>query len=80
MEYHQLNLSIPHEVYRDLKRWVPRGKITDFLLELTKLGLHELKFKKALEDTFGSWSGHPHSALKSGVNHYIRNLRKGRKI
>ncbi|MEK6542967.1 MAG: hypothetical protein AABZ44_00815 [Elusimicrobiota bacterium] len=79
MEYKQLNLSVPENFYREIKRWIPRGKITDFMLESARVSLQQLRFKKASEDAFGSWAKHRHDELAAGTADYIRKLRRGRK-
>lgn len=80
MQLHQLNLSIPESLYQELKRLVPAGKRTRFLIHLTRLGLKQLRLKKALAKTYGVWAERGHPELRRGVGPYIRSLRRGRKL
>lgn len=78
MNYKQLNLSIPDSVYQELKKWVPKGKVTEFMLKLTEAGLNQLKFQKAADRSYGAWAAGKHPELAKGTRAYLRNLRRGR--
>ncbi|MBI4667821.1 MAG: hypothetical protein HY747_01345 [Elusimicrobia bacterium] len=80
MNYQQLNLSIPETTYRELKRWVGPGKVTDFVLTYAEIGLHQFRVKKALEDSYGAWSQENHPELSRGTQAYLRCERRDRKI
>jgi len=78
MQWHQFNISFPESLYQTLVRWVPAGERTRFLTRLTESGLRQLRLKKALDSTYGAWSGAAHPELKRGVRSFVRSLRKGR--
>ena len=78
MTYHQLNVSIPESLYKELQQLVPPGQRTRFLVQLTETGLHQLRLKKALDHSYGAWTKHAHPELAHGVEAYVRSARKDR--
>ena len=78
MEWHQLNISLPKNLYQELIHLVPSGKRTKFLTQLTEAGLQQIRLQKAMDKSFGAWAKKQHPELKQGAHAYIRALRRGR--
>jgi hypothetical protein len=79
MAWHQVNVAFPEPLYQQFVRLVPAGQRTKFLTELAEAGLQQLKFRKALDATYGAWSHESHPELKRGVERHIRKQRRDRK-
>jgi len=80
MAWHQVNVAFPDSLYQKFVRLVPPGQRTKFLTELAEAGLQQMKFRKALDETYGSWSREAHPELRGGAAYYLRKQRRGRKI
>ena len=79
MTWHQVNIAFSEPLYQQFVRLVPAGRRTRFLTELAEAGLQQLKFQKALSETYGAWSDNDHPELKAGVEPYLRRQRRDRK-
>jgi len=78
MVWHQVNVAFPEPLYQQFVRLVPAGERTKFLTRLAENGLQQLRLQKALEKSYGAWTGGKHPELKRGVHAYVRTLRRGR--
>ncbi len=79
MTWHQVNVAFPEPLYQKFIKLVPAGQRTKFLTELAEAGLQQLKFRKALQESYGAWSHEDHPELKSGTAPYLRKQRRDRK-
>ena len=72
----QANFTLPEDLLDELKRTVPKGEQSRVVGEALRNELTRIKFKQALEDSFGAWRESKHPELAKGTRHYVRSLRK----
>jgi len=76
----QANFTLPEELLAELKRAVPRGEQSRVVGEALRNELKRIKFRKALEESFGAWRGKEHPLLAKGTRQYVRGLRRSRRL
>lgn len=72
----QANFNLPEDLVEELKKYVPRGEQSKVVAEALRKELQRLKFRRALEDTFGAWKEEDHPELEEGTEEFIRRLRE----
>ena len=72
----QANFLLPEELLKELHNEVPRGKQSEVVAEALRKELKRLKFRKAINATFGVWKSQNHPELQNGTAKCIRTLRK----
>lgn len=73
----QANFRLPVKLLEKMRRYLPKGQISEFVEEAIDKGLKRLEFQKALKNSFGAWG--KRKDLGS-TQHYIRAIRRGRKF
>jgi len=71
----QANFALPAELLDELRRSIPRGEQSKVVAEALWKELKRLKFRQALEHTFGAWQREKHPELEQGTEQYLRGLR-----
>ena len=69
-------MLLPQEVLKELNETVPRGERSRVVAEARRNELARIKFRKALEETFGGWKAEKHPELAKGTRRYVRRLRR----
>jgi len=72
----QANFALPAELMDELRCTIPRGEQSKVVAEALRKELKRLKFRQALEHTFGAWQEEKHPELEQGAEQYIRGLRR----
>ncbi|MCH6557823.1 MAG: hypothetical protein IH803_06365 [Nitrospirae bacterium] len=76
----QANFTLPEDLLEELKRTVPKGEQSKVVGEALRNELKRIKFRKALEDSFGAWKGRRHPELAKGASRFVRSLRKSSRL
>ena len=71
----QANFTLPADLLEDLKRTVPRGEQSRVVGEALRNELKRIKFRMAVEESFGAWKAGRHSEPGGGIRRFIRSLR-----
>jgi len=72
----QANFTLPSDLVDELRRSVPKGEQSKVVADALRKELKRLRFRRALEHTFGAWQGEEHPELEQGTEQYIRELRR----
>jgi hypothetical protein len=72
----QANFTLPVDLLEELRRRVPRGDQSRVVGEALRHELARLRFRQALEDSFGAWKAGSHPELARGTRRFLRGLRK----
>ena len=72
----QANFTLPEDLLEELKQTVPRGEQSRVVGEALRNELKRIKFRQALEETFGGWKAEKHPELAKGTRRYVRTLRR----
>ncbi len=72
----QANFLMPDDLLEELRRTVPKGQQSKVVAQALERELRRIRFLKNIEKHFGVWKKEPHPELKTGVERYIRNLRR----
>jgi len=75
----QANFTLPQDLLEELKRTVPRGEQSRVVAEALRNEIKRIKFKKALQESFGSWKSE-HRELAKGTRAFVRSLRKSSRL
>ena len=76
----QANFTLPEDLLDELKRTVPKGEQSKVVGQALRNELKRIKFKKALEKSFGAWKAGKHPELAQGSRRLIRSLRKSARL
>jgi metal-responsive CopG/Arc/MetJ family transcriptional regulator len=76
----QANFTLPEDLLGELKRTVPKGEQSKVVAQALRNELKRIKFKKALEKSFGAWKAGKHPELAQGSGRLIRSLRKSTRL
>lgn len=71
----QANFILPVDLIEELRRSVPRREQSKMVAEALRKELKRIRFRRALDESFGAWSEEPHPELEQGVARYVRELR-----
>ncbi|MBM4134866.1 MAG: hypothetical protein FJ245_13995 [Nitrospira sp.] len=72
----QANFTLPEDLLEELKKTVPKGEQSKVVGEALRNELKRIKFRKALETSFGAWENGKHPELAKGARAFVRSLRK----
>ena len=76
----QANFTLPEDLLEELKRTVPKGEQSKVVGEALKNELKRIKFRMALQESFGAWKNKKHPELVKGTRPFIRSLRKSTRL
>lgn len=76
----QANFTLPEELLDELRRTVPKGEQSRIVGQALRNELKRIKFRKALEKSFGSWKPGKHPELTQGSRRIIRALRRSTRL
>jgi hypothetical protein len=76
----QANFTLPADLLEELKRTVPKGEQSRVVGEALRNELKRIRFRRALERSFGAWKKSRHSALARGTRRFVRSLRKSDRL
>jgi hypothetical protein len=76
----QANFTLPEDLLKELKSAVPKGEQSRVVGEALRNELKRIKFKRALQTSFGAWKGDRHPDLESGTRRFVRSLRKSTRL
>ena len=76
----QANCTLPEDLLDELKRTVPKGEQRKVVGQALRNELNQIKFKKALDTSFGGWKEGKHPELAQGARRFIRTLRKSTRL
>ena len=72
----QANFTLPENLLEELRRTVPRGEQSRVVSEALRNELKRIRFRKALEGSFGVWKDEKHPELRNGTRRFVRSLRR----
>jgi hypothetical protein len=72
----QANFLLPEDILDDLKKTVSGRQQSKVVAEALRKELKRLKLAKVIHSSFGAWRDKDHPEIKSGVESYIRGIRK----
>lgn len=72
----QANFTLPEDLLEELKKTVPKGEQSKVVGDALRHELKRIKFKKALQSSFGAWRKGSHPELATGTRRFVRSLRK----
>lgn len=76
----QANFTLPGDLLDELRRTVPKGDQSRVVGEALRNELKRLRFKKALNGSFGAWPARRHPELAGGSRRFVRSLLKSRRL
>lgn len=76
----QANFTLPEDLLDELKKTVPKGEQSRVVGEALRHELKRIKFKKALQNSFGTWRTTAHPELDKGARRFVRSLRKSSRL
>ncbi|MBM4121519.1 MAG: hypothetical protein FJ249_02860 [Nitrospira sp.] len=76
----QANFTLPEDLLEELKKTVPKGEQSKVVGEALRNELKRIKFKQALQRSFGTWKGQEHPELARGARHFVRSLRRSSRL
>jgi metal-responsive CopG/Arc/MetJ family transcriptional regulator len=76
----QANFTLPEDLLEELKRTVPKGEQSKVVGDALRHELKRIRFKKALQDSFGAWKNQAHPELTKGTRRFVRSLRKSSRL
>ena len=75
----QANFMLPEDLLDELRRAVPRGEQSRVVGEALRNELTRLRFRRAVEGSFGAWKASKHPELARGSRAFVRRLRRSRR-
>ncbi|MGQ0666909.1 MAG: hypothetical protein ACT4O4_07735 [Nitrospiraceae bacterium] len=72
----QANFTLPEDLLQELKKTVPKGEQSKVVGNALRHELKRIKFKKALQSSFGAWRKGSHPELARGTRRFVRSLRR----
>lgn len=76
----QANFTLPEDLLEELKRTVPKGEQSKVVGDALRHELKRIRFKKALQSSFGAWKKGVHPELAKGTPRFVRSLRKSTRL
>lgn len=76
----QANFTLPGDLLAEFKRAVPKGQQSRVVAEALRHELKRIKFRTALEGSFGAWQMDRHPELTGGTRRFVRALRKSSRL
>ena len=75
----QANFMLPEDLLDELRRAVPRGEQSRVVGEALRSELTRLRFRRAIEGSFGAWKASKHPELARGPRAFVRRVRRSRR-
>lgn len=74
----RINITFSADFLEELRRYIPRRKRNQFIVEAVEQEFRRLRFQKALRESAGAWSDEDHPDLMTieDVDRYVRHLRE----
>jgi hypothetical protein len=72
----QANFQLPEELLDELRATVGKREQSKFVSDALRRELQRLRQLKAVDASFGSWQSVKHPELASGVDRFVRSVRK----
>ena len=76
----QANFTLPEDLLDELKRTVPKGEQSKVVGDALRHELKRIRFKKALQSSFGAWKKGAHPELAKGTRRFVRSIRKSSRL
>ena len=76
----QANFTLPEDQLNELKRTVPKGEQSKVVGDALRHELKRIRFKKALQSSFGAWKKGAHPELAQGTRRFVRSIRKSSRL
>lgn len=76
----QANFTLPEDLLEELKNTVPKGEQSRVVGEALRNELKRIKFREALQRSFGAWKDQKHPELVKGARRFVRSLRKSSRL
>lgn len=76
----QANFTLPEDLLEELRRTVPKGEQSKVVGDALRSELKRIKFRKAIEASFGAWKAGKHPELAKGTRAFIRSLRRSARV
>ena len=76
----QANFTLPEDLLDELKRTVPKGEQSKVVGDALRHELKRIRFKKALQSSFGAWKKGAHPELAKGTRRFVGSLRKSARL
>jgi len=76
----QANFTLPEALLAEMRRTVPKGEQSKVVGDALRLELTRIRFKKALQNSFGAWKARQHPELTRGTRRFVRSLRKSSRM
>jgi len=71
----QANFTLPEDLLDELRRAVPRGEQSRVVGEALRNELTRIRFRRVLDQSFGTWRRLRHPELARGTRPYVRSQR-----
>lgn len=72
----QANFQLPSELLDELRALAPQGKLSAIVSQALAHELQRMRFRQALNESFGAWKKEAHPELSRGTEAYLRASRK----
>lgn len=76
MTNRQANFTLPEDLLDELRRAVPKGEQSRVVGQALRNELARIRFRRALDESFGAWKKSRHPELAKGTRRYVRSLRR----
>ena len=76
----EANFTLPEDLLNELKRTVPKGEQSKVVGDALRHELKRIRFKKALQSSFGAWKKGAHPELAQGTRRFVRSIRKSSRL
>ena len=82
MERVMKTIRFPADVVQEMRPIMKERKMnfTTFVIEAIKNYIRSVKYKDAINSSFGTWKDEEHPELNDGTSTFIRNVRKSRNL
>ena len=76
----QANFTLPEDLLDELKRTVPKGEQSKVVGDALRHELKRIRFKQALQRSFGTWKTRAYPELTKGTRRFVRSIRKSSRL
>jgi hypothetical protein len=82
LEHKTRTIRIPGDVVELMGPVMSREKIDfdNFVLDAIRNYIQVIKYRDGIDGSYGAWVDSSHPELSDGIDHYIREMRKGRNL
>lgn len=77
-DYERINVLFPKEVARELRKTIPEGERSQFVVEATRKELRRKQLRKALNEGAGIWKDedYPHLKTVEDIHRWLEEFRR----